>query len=961
MSRRTLPLQWLTALSIVGLMLVLAGVLLWHGARGADQLLVGAVRDTGRQLALTTEERARRLVDPARVVVHLLARDDLATDRRLADRLADLPLLAAALEAHPVASAVYIGYDDGDFLSLRPLSARLSGVWPPEMPALERAAYLVQMVTRDGDGPAREEWRLYDRRLVLLARRAMPDFDFDPRTRPWYRRALDGDGERLTDPYVFFTSRQVGVTLSRRSADGRAVVGLDASLVDLGQEMASLKLTPGTRLAVISPAGRLLAHPEVERLTVEGPGGMRLATLEELGDPVLSRLGAGGEADETLRFREAGEAWFGMRLPFRALGAERARLLVAVPEVELLAETRRLLWQRTLVAGGLVLALLPLGVWAGHRIGRPLRSLAEQVRALAAFDFAAYRGVRSPVREVERLGSALEGMAGSVADFQRLTRTLSAEPRLEAMLDGVLEDLLRITGSRHGAIYLENEADATRFTCLAEQRRDGEGRPLPERLALSTPEEDGLADLSRDLEARGYLVQPLRHRGGRRLGLLLLARRDEAADGEDRPWRRFVEEISGAAAVAIETRRLLEGEKRLLDAIVELIAGATDAKSPHTGGHCSRVPQLAEMLLEGAHEAAAGPFAAEVVDDDRRTAFHLAAWLHDCGKLTTPDEVMEKATKLETHYDRIHEIRTRFEVLWRDADIAYWRGRAEGGDEAVLAEARARRRDELQEAFRLIAELNRGGAALDDDRARRLEAIAEWRWWRHFDDRLGVSDDEAERLAREPAPPLPAEEPLLADRPRHRIAWTARPPPVAADDPANRWGFDMRPPEVAGHRGELYNLRVARGTLNAVERFRIQEHIVQTIIMLESLPWPAHLRRVPAIAGNHHERMDGRGYPRGLVLAEASLEERIMAVADVFEALTAADRPYKPGMPVSRALSILAGMAREGHLDPEVFALLLDSGVWRRYAERFLAPDQRDAVDVAALKAAAGLADDDRR
>ncbi|UYG07625.1 HD domain-containing phosphohydrolase [Halomonas sp. M4R1S46] len=955
MLRRALSLQTLIALSIVGLMLIMAGVLLWHGARGADRVLVSAVRDTGYQLALTTEERSRRLIDPARVVVRLLARDDLASDELLADRLEDLPLLAGALETHEVASAVFIGYANGDFLLLRPV-ARVAEDRLPQVEGIARAHYLVQAVSRDPRGHRYGEWRLYDEALELLGRQAMPDYDFDPRTRPWYRQAQSSVDEHLTAPYVFSTTHEIGVTLSRRSADGRAVVGLDASLADLGAEIASLRLTPGTRLAVVSRRDRVLAHPEVQRLLVDTPAGPRLAQLRELEDPVLSRLDALGRQEEAVRFRVAGEPWFGMRLPFQAMGETQAHLLLAVPEREMLAGTRRLLWQRSLVAGGLVLALLPLGIWVGHRLGEPLYSLAEQVRALAGFDFAGYRGTVSPVREVQQLSQALEGMAGSIADFQRMTRTLSSEPHLETMLAGVLDDLLRITDSRHGAIYLVDEADASRFACVAEAGSGDEDARLPGHLVLPTVTEEGLAALSGRLESRGYLVQPLCNRSGHRLGLLLLALRGEPDAGDDLPWRRFVEEMSGAAAVAIDMRRLLEGEKRLLDAIVELIAAATDAKSPHTGGHCSRVPQLAEMLLQGAERDRTGPFAAETVDEERRTAFHLAAWLHDCGKLTTPDEVMEKATKLETRYNRIHEIRTRFEVLWRDAEVAYWQGRAEGGEAGALVEDRDRRQAELQAAWRLVAGVNQGGERLDEARARRLDDIAEWRWWRHFDDRLGVSEDEAKRLAREPEVALPAAETLLADRPRHLIDWAVKPPPVAPEDPDNRWGFDMRPPEVAGHQGELYNLRVVRGTLNDVERFRIQEHIVQTIIMLDSLPWPAHLRQVPAIAGNHHERMDGQGYPRRLVLAGASLEERIMAVADVFEALTAADRPYKPGMTLSQSLAILAGMVRDGHLDPEVFQLLLDSGVWRDYAACFLAAEQVDRVNIDDLKAQAGLA-----
>ncbi|MBY5940779.1 diguanylate cyclase [Halomonas sp. DP5N14-9] len=165
----------------------------------------------------------------------------------------------------------------------------------------------------------------------------------------------------------------------------------------------------------------------------------------------------------------------------------------------------------------------------------------------------------------------------------------------------------------------------------------------------------------------------------------------------------------------------------------------------------------------------------------------------------------------------------------------------------------------------------------------------------------------------------------------------------------------MRPSELAGHQGELFNLRVSRGTLNEVERFRIQEHVVQTIMMLEALPWPAHLRRVPAIAGNHHERMDGTGYPRRLAMKDASLEERVMVMADVFEALTAADRPYKSAMTLSRALATLADMVREGHLDPEIFRLMLEQRIYSDYAERFLTPAQRDSVDTEALLARSGV------
>ncbi|MBV0934596.1 HD domain-containing protein [Marinobacterium sp. A346] len=194
-------------------------------------------------------------------------------------------------------------------------------------------------------------------------------------------------------------------------------------------------------------------------------------------------------------------------------------------------------------------------------------------------------------------------------------------------------------------------------------------------------------------------------------------------------------------------------------------------------------------------------------------------------------------------------------------------------------------------------------------------------------------------------------ETLLADRPEHVVHWGERRPPVAADDPGNTWGFDMALPDAELNLGEYYNLSQPYGTLTPEERFSINNHIVQTIRMLEQLPWPAHLKRVPQIAGNHHERMDGNGYPRRLKGAELSIPERIMAVADVFEALTAADRPYKKAKPLSEALRIMARMARDGHLDPALYRLFLDQAVYEAYARRYLKPEQVDAVDVEALHA----------
>ena len=409
----------------------------------------------------------------------------------------------------------------------------------------------------------------------------------------------------------------------------------------------------------------------------------------------------------------------------------------------------------------------------------------------------------------------------------------------------------------------------------------------------------------------------------------------------------FCTALSGSAAVALETRSLIAAQKALFEAFVQLIAGAIDAKSPYTGGHCARVPELAKLLASAACEARSGPYAAFALSEQDWEALHLAAWLHDCGKVTTPEYVVDKATKLETLHDRIHEVRMRFELLKAAAETEHWRAIAAGGDPAVLAEQLATTWAELDADFAFVAECNLGGEFMAPERIERLQRIAERRWRRTLDDRAGVSADELRRRQQEPAQPLPAWEPLLADRPHHRIARLPQ-QRLPADNP---WGFTMAEPELLYNRGELHNLSVSRGTLSAEERYKINEHIIQTIRMLAALPFPEHLRAVPEIAGGHHETTDGRGYPRGLTAEQMSPLARMMAIADVFEALTAADRPYKSGKPLSVALAILVTMAIERHLDAELLELFLEAGVWRTYAERFLPAEQRDAVDLGALLA----------
>ena len=381
--------------------------------------------------------------------------------------------------------------------------------------------------------------------------------------------------------------------------------------------------------------------------------------------------------------------------------------------------------------------------------------------------------------------------------------------------------------------------------------------------------------------------------------------------------------------------------KSLLDAIVQLIARAIDAKSHYTAGHCERVPVLAEMILDELQRSEASTF--HFKNEDEREAFRIGAWLHDCGKVTTPEYVVDKATKLETIYNRIHEIRMRFEVLYRDAYIEYLESCANGEDEKSAQERLERLQRELQEEFAFVAECNRGGEFMDEAKKERLEHIAKREWMRYFDERLGLGVVERMRYPDE-VQKLPVKERLLADKQSHMV-----PRDYFDFEEYRRYGFTQEVPKYLYNYGELYNLKIERGTLTEEERFKINEHVIMTIKMLESIPFPKSMQDIPKYAGTHHEKLDCSGYPRGLCAKDLGIPERVMAIADIFEALSASDRPYKEAKSVSQALKIMVFMAKEGHIDKDILIFFIKQGIYKEYARRCLKPDQMDDVDEEAL------------
>lgn len=519
-----------------------------------------------------------------------------------------------------------------------------------------------------------------------------------------------------------------------------------------------------------------------------------------------------------------------------------------------------------------------------------------------------------------------------VNKLNELGIALSAERRIDQLLERILLGAKDLTGADGGTIYTINDDRCLRFEMVSNSSlgiamggTTGQNIPFP-----PIPLEDrdtGEANLSTVVTAavleektiniadvystedydfsgskafdermnyrtRSLLTIPMRNHENDFIGVLQLINAREEGGGEVRAFSRedqqLAESLASQAAMALTNQRLIGDLNTLFDSFIKLIATAIDEKSPYTGGHCKRVPELTMLLAEAAADSGHGSLDKFSMREKDRYELEVAAWLHDCGKITTPEYVMDKATKLETIYDRIKELRVRLEVLKRDARIRYLEQLASAqADDSSRAQAEDEYRktlEQLDDDMAFLQRVNVGGEFMADEDVARIERIAQHRLMIDGEEKSFLDED------------------------------------------------------------EVYNLSIRKGTLTAEEREVINNHIVATIKMLESLPFPKHLSNVPEYAGGHHERMDGKGYPRGLTRDQMSVPARVMAIADIFEALTARDRPYKPGKKLSECLRIMGFMKQEQHIDPELFHVFVEQQIYQQYADRFLHPEQIDEV-----------------
>ena len=539
------------------------------------------------------------------------------------------------------------------------------------------------------------------------------------------------------------------------------------------------------------------------------------------------------------------------------------------------------------------------------------------------------------MRLAKEASASAEDLFARLEHLNEIGASLSSETDIDRLLESILTAAKSITRADGGTLYRVTEEKTLRFeivrtTSLRYYLGGTTGNPVPfypiqlykdgkpnhsmiaAHVALSGRTENiadayvaegfdfsgtRAFDSKTGYRSKSFLTVPMKNHANEIIGVLQLINAQDLSTGEIVPFsasdQRLAESLASQAAIALTNRMLINQLEQLFESFINMINTAIDEKSPYTGGHCARVPTLTMLLAEAVNQTRQGALAGFNMSDKDRYELKIAGLLHDCGKVTTPVHVVDKATKLETIYDRIHLLDTRFEVLKREAHIEALKKklelRAKGARDSEVAEVDISLREKIRQydddrAF--LHACNIGGERMRDEDIERVRRIAAYRW---------------------------------TDTAGHEAAF------LTAD--------------------ELKNLTIRAGTLTDDERQVINHHIVATIKMLESLPWPKHLTNVPEYAGGHHERMDGKGYPKGLLREQMSVQARVMGIADIFEALTARDRPYKKGKTLSESLQILGNFAKNGHVDPDLFDVFVRQKVYLKYAEMFLNPEQIDVVD----------------
>ncbi len=522
----------------------------------------------------------------------------------------------------------------------------------------------------------------------------------------------------------------------------------------------------------------------------------------------------------------------------------------------------------------------------------------------------------------------MEKQLDQIRRLNQIGTALSAEKNLDRLLEMIVDEARDFTNADGGTLYIMSDDEEElhfaivqntslnirmggtggKITWPSVKLKNLDGKPNHANVSAYAAITGQVVNISDVYHAEGFnfegtrkfdaetgyrsesmLVVPMRNHENDIIGVLQLLNAQIEGKTEVISFsienQKMTESLASQAAVAISNNRLIHDLENLLESFIRTIATAIDEKSPYTGGHVRRVSELTMGIAEKINKSVEGPYAGICFDEDKLKELRISAWLHDVGKITTPEYIVDKGKKLETIYNRMEALKERFEILRRERAIEKLKnGNRQRNRKSVekTIDSAAKEEMDLDADYEFLRDINTGTQFMDEKMLDRLKNIAGRKWNLGGELRNLLSDD------------------------------------------------------------EVYNLSIPLGTLTDKEKEIIKNHVTVTHKMLCQLPFPKKLRNVSYYASSHHERIDGAGYPFGLKGDGIPLQARIIALADIFDALTAKDRPYKKGKTLAEAIKIMGNMVKDNHIDRDLFELFIKERIHLDYAKKELTPSQID-------------------
>ena len=936
--------NFLLSFVFVGVFLVFGGFISVYQYQKTAQILYSKSADLQNTRAQKVIDNFQLVYKPIATNLNFLETFNLENKKNLAQILLHLKQFVYVLNSLDNIFSLQFAYLNGDYFIIRKLSKINNSLFLKEASPPNKSVYLVDYLKQD----QKELTRIFlDKNLNILDIKKS-NSSYDPRKRDWYVEALKSDKTIVTKPYSFYFTKDVGLTIARFS-NKKIVLSADINLKEIYSNLSNTQFENITKSLLFLDDKTVLASSGLNKKQEN----LANTNLNNISDNLIKSLknklfmnkkqGFIHEFDGIKWFVRVQEISFNKNI--------KLNYAIFSPLKTILSDAFLAKKQILFFTFFLIIFSFPIIIYASFLITKRLKILEKDALDIKNFKFKNLE-FNTKIKELEQLKTSMNLLKNQLSLFLEMLKKLETSD-FKNLIHILTFNIAKISGAKLVSFHLFDlkkpndlilEALSKKQTLKYQkvtklnsyeknELKTNKSSLFSINKQIATSFYQEILKITKTKELIVYQL-PIYLNNKDLLGFISIFYQKNSK--LNFAVFDFIKTLLPFIKVALKNTNLINSQQKMFDSFVKAMAYSIDAKSPYTAEHCQRVPKLSEQIAKSISKSKDKKFKTFKLDKKNQQIMHIASWLHDCGKIITPTHIMDKSTKLETIYDRLHEIRTRFEVVKRDLEIQELKDFIK---EKKLSYSKSeefiRKMTALDDDYYFLAKMNIGQEQTSNQMLEKVNQISNIKWQRTLDDKYGIdlSIDFIDRTKK-----IAIEENVIADKNEHLISLKNQ----EFYKKNNKWNFNVTAPKYSQNLGEIYNLCIKSGTLTKEERHIINEHVVLSIVILESLLYPKELNNVAKIAGSHHEKLNGQGYPRGLDRNHLSIGSRIIAIADVFEALSASDRPYKRAKKLSQIFNIMQKMADDEHLDQDILKVFIEQKIYLKFAKQYLKPWQID-------------------